>query len=297
MARSDRDATDRRMQTIAAFPGPDESGPRGKKEARGRRPAASKRTALIALLCAVAAGAAGYQAWEYREGLAQAQGQIRELERSLELRSGSASPAAKRETEPELDKAENALSACRQEVRQLDSKEKSRKELKGELDLLTSRFRKMIASGRLNVSFRRGQMVVKLPAQVLFASGAAQLSQKGEEAVAAVAKVLRDMKGRRFIVSGHTDSMPISGGEFANNWELSTARALSVTWMLIDNGVKPGNLAAAGHGHHKPIASNKSSRGRRLNRRIEIVLEPELRKLPLERLANAKRSRSSKKGR
>ena len=67
---------------------------------------------------------------------------------------------------------------------------------------------------------------------------------------------------------------------FKDNWELSSARALVVTRFLIENGVPPGNLAAAGYGKHDPVRSNRSRRGRRLNRRIELILVPDLSELP-----------------
>lgn len=69
-------------------------------------------------------------------------------------------------------------------------------------------------------------------------------------------------------------------GGFSSNWALSAARAVTVTEALIDSGVKPTRLNAAGFGPYDPIASNASSKGRQKNRRIEIVLEPNLRELP-----------------
>ncbi|MEM9491438.1 MAG: OmpA family protein, partial [Myxococcota bacterium] len=64
--------------------------------------------------------------------------------------------------------------------------------------------------------------------------------------------------------------------EFTDNWELSTARALRVTRFLIEQGLDPKQLAAAGYGPHDPLRSNRNKRGRKLNRRIELILEPKL---------------------
>jgi chemotaxis protein MotB len=70
--------------------------------------------------------------------------------------------------------------------------------------------------------------------------------------------------------------VPISTAQFPSNWELSSARALSVVRVLIDAGVSPENLSGAGYGEFQPVASNDDREGRRLNRRIEIVMLPNL---------------------
>src|SRR5206468_11280039 len=81
-------------------------------------------------------------------------------------------------------------------------------------------------------------------------------------------------------VAGHTDNLPVASGKFDNSWELSSQRAVKVTELLIDKGVPAPNLVAAGYGPYDPIASNSTSTGRQKNRRIEIILEPNLKDLP-----------------
>jgi chemotaxis protein MotB len=138
----------------------------------------------------------------------------------------------------------------------------------------------MIDSGRLKVTFRRGRMIVELPAQVLFPSGSAELTDDGQKSLAEVAHILRVMRGRHFIVGGHTDNVPVSTERFANNWELSTARAVTVTGALIRGGLRPEQLVAAGYSEYDPVARNTSEAGRQKNRRIEIMLEPRLKPIP-----------------
>ena len=75
---------------------------------------------------------------------------------------------------------------------------------------------------------------------------------------------------------GHTDDVPIHTARFPSNWELSTSRALAVVHLLTDMGVTPENLSAAGFGEFRPRADNESDEGRKLNRRIEIVMLPNL---------------------
>jgi chemotaxis protein MotB len=151
-----------------------------------------------------------------------------------------------------------------------------------EVKHMTQQFQRMIDSGKLEISYRRGRMIVELPAAVLFASGSGDLSDDGRSALREVAAVLRKVPGKRFIVAGHTDNVPISKAQtgFEDNWALSAARAVTVTQALINAGLHPSHLVAAGYGEYDPVASNTSARGRQKNRRIEIVLEPELREVP-----------------
>jgi len=141
---------------------------------------------------------------------------------------------------------------------------------------MAGQFESMIDAGNLDVSYHRGRMVVELPAQLLFPSGSADLTPEGEAALVQVARILRGVRGQRFLVAGHTDNLPVSGAQFESNWELSVTRALHVTQALIGAGVKPQQLMTAGRAQYEPVASNASERGRQKNRRIEIVLEPYL---------------------
>ena len=145
---------------------------------------------------------------------------------------------------------------------------------------LTAKFQKMIDTGTLRVRVRTGRMLVELPAGVLFGSGKAELSDKGNAALTAVAGVLKELGDRHFLVAGHTDSDPIKDSPYSDNWELSVARALRVVKYLISAGMPAGSLAAAGYAEFDPAAKNKSKKGKQLNRRIEIVLEPRIDELP-----------------
>lgn len=145
---------------------------------------------------------------------------------------------------------------------------------------LREAFNKMIDAGELEIYHRRGRIMVALPSSVLFASGKAKLSRAGVKAVAQVAQVLAKLDGRRFLVAGHTDNVPIRTARFEDNWALSAARATTVTRDLVINGMSPSNLAAAGYGQHDPIRPNDSKENRRRNRRIEIILMPSIEELP-----------------
>jgi chemotaxis protein MotB len=138
------------------------------------------------------------------------------------------------------------------------------------------RFRSLIDAGQLAVSIARGRMVINLPQDVLFPSGSATLAAEGRRTLTEVGGVLAELDDRTFQVEGHTDNVPISTAQFPSNWELSSARALSVVRVLIDAGVSPERLSGAGYGEYQPVASNDDRDSRRLNRRIEIVMLPNL---------------------
>jgi chemotaxis protein MotB len=145
---------------------------------------------------------------------------------------------------------------------------------------IQAQFAKMIDTGELKVTARRGGLVVELPAEVLFRSGSAELSEKGQLSVLEVGFILKQLPDRHFLVVGHTDNVPLKNTAFTDNWELSTARALTVTHVLVKAGMKPESLLAAGAGEHDPVQSNASAAGRQRNRRIEIQLMPAITELP-----------------
>jgi len=145
---------------------------------------------------------------------------------------------------------------------------------------LLARFRSMIDSGQLKVFIRRGRMIIALPNDVLFDSGSVKIKPEGRAALAQVAKVLASIPDRDFLVAGHTDNVPIHTERFPSNWELSTQRAIEVVEFLISSGMKPQRLAATGYGEFDPVAANDAPEHRAINRRIEIVLQPNLSELP-----------------
>ncbi|MGB8294742.1 MAG: OmpA family protein [Polyangia bacterium] len=145
---------------------------------------------------------------------------------------------------------------------------------------LVARFKSMIDAGRLKVVIRDGRMLIALPNDVLFDSGKTDIKPDGQSALTQVAQILATIPDRNFIVAGNTDNVPIHTARFPSNWELSTARAVEVTKFLIANGMRPQTLAAAGYGEFDPVVPNDSPEHQAQNRRIEIVLQPNLADLP-----------------
>lgn len=146
-------------------------------------------------------------------------------------------------------------------------------------DDFVKKFQKMVDAGKLDITTRRGQIVLALATDVLFDQGKTEIKPEGKTALEEVAAALKGVSGRRFQVAGHTDTYPIKTKEFPSNWELSNARALAVVKLLIEKGVKPESLSAAGYAEFDPAQSNASPTGRAKNRRIEIVLVPNIEEL------------------
>lgn len=145
---------------------------------------------------------------------------------------------------------------------------------------LLSRFKALIDAGRLKVKIVDGRMVVELATDVLFDSGKADLSKAGHTAIAEVGAVLAAIPDRKFQVEGHTDNDPIKTAQFPSNWELASARAITVVRSLVEAGLPPDRVSAASYGEFRPVVANASSEGKSTNRRIEITVVADLSQLP-----------------
>ena len=166
--------------------------------------------------------------------------------------------------------------------KRLDELEKQKKAAEARAAMfrgLVAKLRAMVDAGQIKVTVRNGRMLLVLPNDILFDSGKTELKPEGKEAIAKVAKVLATMD-RHFLVAGHTDNLPIKTRKFHSNWELSTQRAVEVVSLLVDNGMNPNQVGAAGYAEYDPVADNRTPEGQKQNRRIEIVVEPDLSELP-----------------
>lgn len=145
---------------------------------------------------------------------------------------------------------------------------------------LLSRFQRLIDAGKLKVKIVDGRMVVALASDILFASGSAALSKDGRQSIAEVGNLLAQIPDRKFQVEGHTDNVPIRTEQFPSNWELASARAITVLRTMVDAGLPAARVSAASFGDSKPAAPNDTADGKAQNRRIEIVVVPDLSQLP-----------------
>ncbi len=158
-------------------------------------------------------------------------------------------------------------------MRQIEAETKKRNEIYARF---VQELQKMIDGGQLTVSIEAGRIVINLPENVLFSSGSAVINANGKIALRQIADVLKEFNDRRFQIEGHTDNVPIKSANYPSNWELSVARSLSVLHLMIEEGVEAVNVSAAGFGEYHPRADNETPEGKALNRRIEIIMQPNL---------------------
>lgn len=168
---------------------------------------------------------------------------------------------------------------------QLEAVKGAQKRAKVRLDAyqdIADRFRKLFPALDIDMEIRNGRMVIKMPNEVFFDTGSTAVSEEGQAALARVGRLLKSTE-RTIIVGGHTDNVPVAqkvGGEYSTNWELSTLRALNVVYYLQEKGMPADKMIAAGFGEHQPTANNGTESGRRLNRRIELILLPQINEIP-----------------
>ncbi|MET0791594.1 MAG: OmpA family protein [Polyangiaceae bacterium] len=189
-----------------------------------------------------------------------------------------------------LEEVNTALKEYQERAQQLER-------IKQRFEVLRDKLKKLTDLG-LKVEIRRNRMVIRLPGDVLFSSGDDKLRPSGEKVLDAVADVIRNDKqlsGRYFQIAGHTDNKPLKGGRFGDNWGLSAMRARQVLLYLIapiapkdqkpkdikpgaefGGGLDPVRLHAAGYGDTDPVGKNDTDAERQQNRRVELVLMPDV---------------------
>ncbi len=130
-----------------------------------------------------------------------------------------------------------------------------------------------LSDGRVSLRETERGVLLRFPSESTFASGESALKAAVEPSLLRVAEVLAGVDGK-VTVSGHTDDVPISTDRYRSNWDLSTARAVSVVHFLLESGgLDAGRVAASGFAESRPLAPNETPDGRARNRRVEIELE------------------------
>ena len=125
------------------------------------------------------------------------------------------------------------------------------------------------------VSYRNGRFHILVPENYSYGSGSASIGPKGREALNVVAQVMYDNPGVQTMIVGHTDTAQVKGA--GDNWSLSTERANAVVRVLSDvYNINPRRLTAAGRSKFNPVAPNATPEGMARNRRIEIIMNPDL---------------------
>ena len=195
------------------------------------------------------------------------------------------------------EKIENLTKQLKDVLTALKKKKKTAEEHRKALDLIKRENIKLNELSKLSSYksefFDKLQNIVKdkkgikivgdrfiFQSELFFNSASADLNEEGKKQVLALANIVKEIGEKippkiRWIlrVDGHTDNRPISGGKFESNWELSAARAISVVKYLIEKGISPSHLVAAGFGENQPISSGKTDEDFAKNRRIEFKLD------------------------
>ena len=143
---------------------------------------------------------------------------------------------------------------------------------------LEDKLSKEIADKEVDVSMSDKGLVITFVSEVLFNSGKAELREESYNKLDKVASVLTTTVSDLNVgIEGHTDNVPIKYSGWQSNWELSSARALSVLHYLEDTkGIDPKRLSATGYGEFQPVTSNDAPEGRQKNRRVEVVILPKV---------------------
>jgi chemotaxis protein MotB len=210
-------------------------------------------------------------------------GQVEHLEKQILLQKQAIDQfkAWGKGKEDQAGQLQAGLDQLQKRLEDLERQKKSAEARAAMFRQLVDKLRAMVDAGKIKVTVRNGRMLLALPNDILFDSGKTELKPDGKQAISDVAKVLATMPlDRHFLVAGHTDNIPIKSRKFASNWELSTARAVEVVKLLVDSGMKPSQIGAAGYAEFDPAESNATPEGQKQNRRIEIVVEPNLSELP-----------------
>ena len=196
------------------------------------------------------------------------------------------------EKEDELNNLSNSLGVKEEELKLAEQELSARSIRVTELETIINRkdstvtaLKKSISNALiglegegLTIEQRNGKVYISLEEDLLFASGKYVVNNGGVTALNKLATALSTQTDLEILVEGHTDDIPLSGkGMVKDNWDLSVMRATNVVKVLTKNqSLNPLQLTAAGRAEFVPIASNETKLGRSSNRRIEMILSPNL---------------------
>lgn len=184
----------------------------------------------------------------------------------------------------ELNNKENALQEREKSLQNLSERLRDLESIIRRQDSIMSRLTNTVKDAllgfnadELTVNMRDGKVYVSMSDKLLFKSGSADVESKGKTALEKLANVLNKNPDVAIAIEGHTDNVPIKTSQYADNWDLSAARATNVVRLLTTSyKMDPRRLTASGRGEFFPIADNATTEGKAKNRRTEIVLSPKL---------------------
>ncbi len=153
-------------------------------------------------------------------------------------------------------------------------------QLKTAYESLISGLKQQIEDQEVTIKAFEEKISVTVVDHILFELGMATITPDGKNILHRVGEILKNIQNRKIRVVGHTDNIPITPDyqhKFPTNWELSAARAVSVVrHFQRESGLDPGTLEAVGRSFYDPVASTQTAEGRAQNRRVEIIIAPQL---------------------
>ncbi len=179
------------------------------------------------------------------------------------------------------------------ELIEVEKEKKQRREnMKSVAGNLLSVMETLVKGGQVKVTESNRGISIEINASLLFAPAHAELNQESIQVLTAVGKVLAN-DTHQVQIEGHTDNLPIASPVFPSNWELSSARASSVTRLFVENGVAPQRIVVIGYADNRPVDTNDTPEGRARNRRVmvmilaenegqkkDLALDPDIRPMP-----------------
>lgn len=194
-----------------------------------------------------------------------------------EVQKAQEAQQATQELKAEVEKLKTELTQTQEQLAALQEEKKEAVQAKSKLE---QEMRAAMESKDITISELQGKLEVNILDRVLFDTGKAEMKPEGADVLLRIANILTNYPTRLIHIIGHTDNIPIragAGAKYPTNWELSTARALAAVRYLVEKaGVDPHRLAAVGYGEYHPIADNTTEEGRARNRRIALVVLPEV---------------------
>lgn len=176
----------------------------------------------------------------------------------------------------ELSNLNNELS----ELKELNDKQKKElSRMENQASDLEKQLEDEIKKGEIRLKKYHDRIIINIDDRISFDSGQSELKKTFLPTLDKISKILADYPEYYIVIEGHTDDIPIKTVKFRNNWQLSTERALSVLDVLLKNSsLDPRRFSAAGYGEYRPIVPNDTKENRALNRRVDIVVIPILKK-------------------
>lgn len=175
----------------------------------------------------------------------------------------------------------------RSDVQKIEELSQKLDELSQAKTLLEERLAGEIKDKTVKLEMMEKGLVITVVGDLLFDSGKAKIRSEAFPTLDKVARVLQENVPQFNVgIEGHTDNQPIKYSGWKSNWELSSARALSVLHYLVkEKDISPDRLQATGYGEFHPVSTNDTKAGQQLNRRVEIVIMPQLSKVKEEKAA------------